>query len=329
MIFLRFARLLPALSVVMFGYWSLLKYMGSGPVWYQVAASVEPCHKYWWTNLLFINTLVPWNNNFSNECMGWTWYLSVDTLLFYFVPPLIFLYTRSTKAGFALPLTLIASSIIAAGFTAWHNRLSMYPFDPNGSGGDYGDQYYTKFWFRAPPYLTGVVAALFLQSYGAKGPHRRPPAMVSLFALTVACVLLGWTTFGGFSMYRTILGTWNRWQMSVWVAISRPLWGLGLCLLCLVCHFGHAGPIGYLLASPIWPPLSRLTFSAYLVHEVVISGVYYSQDHPYTYSAINAAILTTGIGTLSYCCAALVFLFVESPFANLVKLITPNPKGKR
>ena len=75
--FHRYYRLtIPLLMLIGIGYW-LLPYLGDGPVYKPQAIAVAAgCKDYWWSNLLYINNMVPWN--LLDECFGWVWYLAND-----------------------------------------------------------------------------------------------------------------------------------------------------------------------------------------------------------------------------------------------------------
>lgn len=50
----------------------------------------------------------------------------------------------------------------------------------------------------------------------------------------------------------------------------RILWSLCLCYVIFACIQGYAGPINTVLSLPQWQPLSRMSFTAILIHSLVI-----------------------------------------------------------
>ena len=44
-------------------------FLGEGPLWYGMQAG-NPCDKYWWTNLLYINNFYPTTMNNSVRVCG-------------------------------------------------------------------------------------------------------------------------------------------------------------------------------------------------------------------------------------------------------------------
>merc|ERR1712168_1160726 len=74
----------------------------------------KPCRDYWWTSLLYINTLV---GKPADMCVGVSWYLSND-MMYYIIAPLVMIpWVYGFKIiGFAMSGILLAVHI---GTSAW------------------------------------------------------------------------------------------------------------------------------------------------------------------------------------------------------------------
>lgn len=134
--------------------------------------SPSPCsHSNWWTNLLFINNLFPWKSNYSEMCMGWSFYLALDLQMYLLVPLLISLYLFSAMAGILLVSSAAVASIVAAGAVVYANNItslfnltSSAVANAQGPGyssysSSYADIFMTKPWMRLPAFLIGVLLA--------------------------------------------------------------------------------------------------------------------------------------------------------------------------
>jgi len=55
-------RFLPLVVVTLLLALFIVPLIGSGPVWNWYAQTIEPCRAFWWTNLLFINNIVPYDS---------------------------------------------------------------------------------------------------------------------------------------------------------------------------------------------------------------------------------------------------------------------------
>lgn len=66
---------------------------------------------------------------------------------------------------------------------------------------------------------------------------------------------------------------------------SRITWAIALCYVIFACIHGYGGPINWFLGHPLWQPLSRLSYSIYLVHFPIVilttatlkSSLYFSE----------------------------------------------------
>lgn len=89
-----FYRLTPALAAVMVAHITILRYFGSGPLWPIIMSSLETnCRKRWWSVLLYVQNYV----NPNEQCLGQTWYLSVDMQLFIISPLILLMLARWEK----------------------------------------------------------------------------------------------------------------------------------------------------------------------------------------------------------------------------------------
>lgn len=106
---------------------------------------------------------------------------------------------------------------------------------------------------------------------------------------------------------------------------SRLAWSIGVAIVIFVCHNGYGWIVNDFLSMQLWIPLSRLTFVAYLVHEIVLFMLIYTSRAPvhgtnttYTIYAIAAVVLSY------YASAAVIASFVEFPMSK-----TEEEKEKR
>ncbi|KHJ80992.1 hypothetical protein OESDEN_19326 [Oesophagostomum dentatum] len=145
-----------------------------------------PCKKYWWRNLLYIN------NFFSqlDVCYGITWYLSVDTQLYFVAPVFLITLFISPIAGFALIVACIVGSIA---FVYAVTIQNSFPAMMMGAAldmnvlMDFFTDYYVKPWARCPPYLIGIAVGYFLAM--KKKPKLNKVIVVCLWIVAAAVAL--------------------------------------------------------------------------------------------------------------------------------------------
>ena len=109
-----------------------------------------PCNKYWWSNLLFINNLVPWKMN--DECIGWVWYLANDFQFFLVTPPILYVFCKNRKVGYALFYLLLLGSMLYNGILFGVYNISIIE---SSKEIDVQSLMYVKPWARIGAYIIG------------------------------------------------------------------------------------------------------------------------------------------------------------------------------
>jgi hypothetical protein len=90
----KIIRYLPLVFITLLWSVFITPALGAGPVWelYNEKA-MKGCESYWWTNLLFINNIVP-QSSFDDKCMPWTWFIPCLLQVSLILPILLFAFTR-------------------------------------------------------------------------------------------------------------------------------------------------------------------------------------------------------------------------------------------
>lgn len=160
-IFHRLLRLLPSYGVVLAAYTVIVPYLGSGPFWWTVTQAAGRCQQWAWTNLAFINNLVPATNTYSSSCAPWTFYLAVDMQLHLIAPLLIVLHALAPLIGVALIVAMAIISIVAAAVVVARDGLSLrINLDTATVDAAYADEVFTKPWMRGTPFIIGILVAI-------------------------------------------------------------------------------------------------------------------------------------------------------------------------
>ena len=358
----RWLRLLPVLVVVMLTVWKLVGQLLTAPGFhlYWDASYVEPCNKYWWATLLFIQNIYPGGESFGNKgyfCVPVSWYLAVDMQLYVFVAPIVlityhyglyakvFQKAKKYMAG-SFIFALLATSI---GLTAWivmeHNVMWQFL-----GVGDF-DRYYIKPWTRAPPYLLGMVLGLLIFELQRKEKCQRlytifanvkDWVLVILFlAAFVAFVLLAFTPAfylqtpkGRLPPLSENSNTGMTEDEAHAYMILRYLgWGLCLLVMFTITCIGRGWLVNDLLAGYFWAPMAKLTYCAYLI-AIVIQDVTTQSliNHPVYYNTWTMlsywVVFVVGGYAVSFVC----YMCVEAPFGSMLRnalsAMVPKPPQK-
>ena len=318
----RVLRITPTYMFVLFFYWFLTVHLSHGPTSSldngPGSGADQSCRDYWWTNLLYINNFYP--TTFEGECMGWTWYLAND-MQFFVISPIfiVLLYTWFPAGILTLAITLLASFGVTgfiAGYYGYHANVfyegyfNLIPPTPSVSTEIYGKPY-----CRIGPYLVGILLGYIIyKGYSIKVSKFLNIILYGL--LWILAAILGLATVYGF------YGDYHGYPVSTagniaYFMFARTAWGVALALVLYACHYGYGGPINKFLSMPFWVPLSRLTFNAYLFHEIVLEIIFTDQRTGIYYTDISMAIYCIATVAFSYGAAGIVCVLVEFPLSNV------------
>jgi len=122
--------------------------------------------------------------------------------------------------------------------------------------------------------------------------------------------------------YGLVVDEWSPTADGVWDVVCRPLWGIGLSILCFSILYGpRGGFIPNFLSWSFWGPISKLSYSAYLIHYPFydLRDVTITNNQHYT----SMAVMETWLGhtVLALFAAIGVWILVEAPFATLSKTL--------
>ncbi|XP_071495248.1 nose resistant to fluoxetine protein 6-like [Diadema antillarum] len=241
---------------------------------------------------------------------------------------------RFPKIGLgAITATGIASFITTAAIV-WKNNIrlelqSLNDVFPNGnhtsSPGNNGDYYsvvYDKPYCRISPYLLGMMLAYLMQRIGRRE-----------LVLNSVVVAGGWTT--AVILYMVVIytnvhnGASSLAASVMYYTFSRFTLAVAIAWVIFSCHYGYGGVVNDFLSWRLWSPLSRLTYSAFLLHQVLQDVYGFGLATPIHWSIYKYAILSAGFISLAYVCAFVMFLLLEFPFINLGKMLLTDVKGAR
>lgn len=139
---------------------------------------------------------------------------------------------------------------------------------------------------RFSPWLIGIFAGYFLYESQIKTKIR----------ISRVVNVLGWI-FSLASMVVVIVGAYPlaQWDyrpsdltFGLYDSLSRIAWAAALCYIIFACVNNYGGPIDWFLGHPLWQPISRLSYSIYLVHFSVMMFFHASLKHPSYLTGISA-----------------------------------------
>lgn len=308
----RYWRLTPPYLLVMATYVCLFQYVYEGPAYPQSPSGIDPeCPTSWWRNALYINNLF---NDAGGGCMGWSWYLAND-MQFYVISPILFaLLAVKPAIGLGATAALLLASMTAMGV---HSTLEGLNVGFLGIEQEFSG-IYIKPWYRITPYLVGVIAGYAL--HRLSGRTWRPHRLI---------ILTGWIAAAGvalsiiYGLYDVDGGrvTLAQGVSSFYNAVYRPAWAAAVAWVTVACVTGNGGWVNSFLSQPLFAPLSRLTYCAYLVHPVVMMAYYLSRRQALVWDNFSVIQAFFGNSMLAYMAAFIASLLFEAPLIGLERVL--------
>ncbi|XP_078664426.1 nose resistant to fluoxetine protein 6-like isoform X2 [Branchiostoma floridae x Branchiostoma belcheri] len=325
----RYLRLTPTLLfVIMLVVW-VLPQLFMGPMWHSKLSSLEGCRTNWWKNILYINNLLRDNQ----ACLDFTWYLANDMQFFIIGVPIVYLLYRCWYVGLAGQVALLLVNFAATAVVAVEYDIRVDFFIAEAQERRNRDEpdpkfteYYIKPWVRIGPYLVGMLVGWVLyKTREMRDENKRDEKMV----LWLVCI--GWCTatatalavvYGMYGVYNGAVLTYSG--NLFFVTVHRVVWAMAIGWMVIACYHGYGGVVNTILSWNVWVPLSRLTYSAYLIHPIVMYLTYHTAESAIHLTTFNMIHLFLGHLMLGYGLAVLVFVFVESPTISLLKITVGN-----
>jgi peptidoglycan/LPS O-acetylase OafA/YrhL len=292
----RWGRIMPLyLSVILLAH-PVMSRFGSGPFWDSFVlnpAAGENCKTYWWTNVLFINNIVPTDS--SQRCFPWAYYFALDFQFFALSPFITLLYYRAPAKLFYVVVACIAiASLVCIAAQDVESPLSdqtqpQLMLLPYLAGSllclvcrEMDEEDTTAVVFNDP----GLVATLGNYE-GLAQPAKAPITLMIQRAMRVKrnrviAIWFGWTLQVGTIVAQWAAGTFgsDRGTEASVRLLRLPFWILGLTGGVLPMLFGYGGWARRFLSHRLWVGGSRLVFAAYLFAPLISEYVSSTASSP-------------------------------------------------
>lgn len=114
--------------------------------------------------------------------------------------------------------------------------------------------------------------------------------LFNLFAWTLSLVLMVIVIFINYPLMQ-LDSTATPLEYGLYDALSRVAWSIAVCYIIFACVHNHGGFVNRFLSHPLWQPISRLSYSIYLMHLLVIMVTSATLKAPLYFSELNAVSL--------------------------------------
>ena len=336
----RLMRILPLYIFCLLLWWKIGIMLGNGPIWYHWEDFIVKCNSSWWTNLLFINNLIPYMNPDTGECIYISWYLAIDMQCFFVSPMFVSLYLYNNLLGVNCVFGTGLLSSVAAFFGTYANNWSAHSFDGIWVK-SYTEEVYTKPQYRISSYAIGMTAAMLWHMKQKRYPAFKLSEEVARVLLAGSIVGLLYLIFCAYSAYllqpcsyfqestdeAPCGSNWPIFERALYVGFTRFFWAICLGIIVLLSGNNQGGMIQGFLAHPLWSPFAKLTFAVYLLHITVLNVWFYSKGQKMSFTQVELYMSFAGVCFVSFFLAQIVTSIVEVPFAKFAKKIESRIYG--
>lgn len=87
------------------------------------------------------------------------------------------------------------------------------------------------------------------------------------------------------------------------------------------CYYDFGSVVKSFLSLPLWRPLSRLTYSAFLFHYLIIQFYFATMRELMYYSFMQGCMIFLGSILMVYPCAFMLSILIEQPLIRLEQLL--------
>ncbi|XP_045517699.1 nose resistant to fluoxetine protein 6-like [Pieris brassicae] len=311
----RILRMIPILGTAVLLQASIFHWITDGPDWDRMAYCVEACRTRWWATMLHIqNYIRP-----AGVCLLQSWYLTVDTQL-YFVSPLviIFLLVSSTAAWCALTITFIASLATLGYYTAYYE----YPSVLNGlwqsqNFADYYINFYMNTPIRASPFIVGMMFGYILWVHKEKELQLSKKFVTICWTISFVALAYLYLT-----IYMMVQLPYKFTYYDLFFNIvMRAIWAAVVGWIVLACRLGYGGVLNWFLSLQMWKLPSRVSYGVYMIHLQVILISTSGAVQPRYFTEINSMYYASNYILISLICGCILSVMVDSPASTLLKIL--------
>ncbi|XP_063540776.1 O-acyltransferase like protein-like [Cydia strobilella] len=318
-ILIRWLRLAPVNAVVLAFVATWQRHLGSGPLWKSlVHKETTQCRRDWFYNLLYVNNYVD-----NSDCMPHTWYLGADMQLSVLGLVVFCLVTSPKFRKMAVAAAFVVGVITPAVHVNVQNLSPILLVSPEVARNIFvTDPTFNNLYKRGHTnlvnYAVGLASAMLvyeLQQHKFDVTKYKKYTPLYYGLLLFGLFLISSGSFLYIDGIEVPLAA-----RAVYASALRLLYGLALAAGVSGAVFKFENLYRGVLEWPVWGPLGRLSYAAFLVHVSIIrtvTGAY----AVLAFSSFNKLVMMfLGVLCLSYIIAVPLWMLIEVPFYEVVKV---------
>ncbi|XP_016976560.1 nose resistant to fluoxetine protein 6 [Drosophila rhopaloa] len=313
----RYLRLTPIVAVAILVYTKMLPLLAEGPISetsnffdYSVCANT------WYLTLLYVQ-----NYATDDRCLPHTWYLAVDMQLYILSPILLIVlykWGKKAAAGILLVMLLLSACLFAT--------IMTNDFGILAKNGGQMPEVQRKIYFathtHAAPWLIGALFGYVMHLIRGKQLRLN---RIAVWAGWLLCLAMIFTSIFAMYPYAKLRGpSPTILEGALFYTLTRIGWPLALCWVVFACVQDYGGLANSFLSSPLWQPLAKLSYSAYIWH-IFIMEVNHRRVRTNSYfSDYNALLNFWSCFGFTILMSFVLYVIIEAPLEGLEKIMFPR-----
>ncbi|KAF5285095.1 hypothetical protein FQA39_LY16784 [Lamprigera yunnana] len=294
----RYLRLTPTLAIIILVHVAFVTYLGVGPMLMIQNRSSMNCRRYWWSALLYVQNFV----NVNDMCVGESWYLCVEMQIFLVSPLLLIPLRKKPKVALAIAIIPLLISLALSFASVWLFDMTTF--------GGFCSNYYWKPYFRVAPWISGLILGYYL-SISQESKIVIGKATNVLLTITALITIM----FCIYAQPSIIFSEeQNKFVYASRITFIRQLWCVAICWIIYSCVNGYNDVLNRFLSMSAFQVLSKITYSAYLLHMTIIS-LFLSISR-------TATVLTTTAVLIEGCAYLVITVFLSTIITLCVEMPT-------
>ncbi len=314
----RYLRLFPLLFVALLYRFYVERGFRDQPCTPGMDYDIKQCTEHWYLTLGYVANL---QEKFSSICIDWSWYLMNDMQFFLICPIIVLPFAVfSRRTGFLV--TGICAVAAAVGQAILMGQNDITPYTEN-----YWNMFYIKPYCRVIPYFIGI--AFYFVYEGSKTNDAdsllgkikaavRDKTWIRCAMYIMAAAMIYVTIFARhwMDMRKSEL---SQAFFIFYEVTDRVFFIIGLILLIYPTLIGAGEFLSSVLGHPMFNPLAKLTYGAYLVHPFLYIQLYSFAMSGLHFTHTLFLFNFFAIVAVSYPLSFAATMLFESPVGQIVR----------
>ncbi|CDW85512.1 UNKNOWN [Stylonychia lemnae] len=322
-------------------------FLGSGPLYAFMSEQIfiNTCKKYWWTNLLLINNFYPWN--LSDQCgLALTFFSNDVQMVLTLIPLYLYLYKNTYRKVFIISFLIIAfgASFIPTFYYTFTKKVNSFP----NIDTKMAQEILSRLFYRIPLFLCGIALAILKFEYkyvdklndGSFPFHKK--FLINLkqkkycyailytvgFSLILFPLLIQLSNVACVDQspvpdmtFKALNYCWPPLVSAFYNVLCQPMFFTGIILVIIPSMINLSDILRPLVSSHLFQILEELTYSAYLLHFVIVSWYFASREQDIILTLSYLFQIGIASAMFSYLISIPFYVLCERPCRNFIDLI--------